>query len=266
MVRHGVRVPEDFAIVGYDDIDFAAAAAVPLSSVRKPRQELGRRAAELLLDEARDAEPPARAAGVRAAARRPGVQHGPAHRRRPGVKVALFATCLVDTMVPQVARATAALLRAAGPRGRRPAGAELLRADARQHRLPPRGRADRGQPRARVRRRGGDRRAVRVVRGLDPPPAGRRRPAGRGARAGRRGRRAGRAAPTSCPSSWSTSSGSPTSAPTTRTGSPTTRPATRCGCCGSATGRCSCCAPSAGWTWSSCPAPTSAAASAARSR
>jgi LacI family transcriptional regulator len=53
MVRHGVRVPEDFAIVGYDDIDFAAAAAVPLSSVRKPRQELGRRAAELLLDEAR---------------------------------------------------------------------------------------------------------------------------------------------------------------------------------------------------------------------
>src|ERR1700712_13124 len=53
MVRHGVRVPEDFAIVGYDDIDFAAAAAVPLTSVRKPRQELGRTAARLLLDEAR---------------------------------------------------------------------------------------------------------------------------------------------------------------------------------------------------------------------
>jgi LacI family transcriptional regulator len=54
MVRHGVGVPDDFAIVGYDDIDFAAAAAVPLSSVRKPRHELGRRAAELLLDEARN--------------------------------------------------------------------------------------------------------------------------------------------------------------------------------------------------------------------
>src|SRR3712207_5308919 len=53
MVRHGVRVPDDFAIVGYDDIEFAAAAAVPLSSVRKPRHELGRRAAELVLDEAR---------------------------------------------------------------------------------------------------------------------------------------------------------------------------------------------------------------------
>ncbi|WP_338104679.1 LacI family DNA-binding transcriptional regulator [Modestobacter muralis] len=52
MVRQGVRVPEEFAIVGYDDIDYAAAAAVPLTSVRKPRHELGRRAAELLLDEA----------------------------------------------------------------------------------------------------------------------------------------------------------------------------------------------------------------------
>jgi LacI family transcriptional regulator len=54
MVRHGVRVPEDMAIVGYDDIDFAAAAAVPLTSVRKPRYELGRRAAEMLMDEARN--------------------------------------------------------------------------------------------------------------------------------------------------------------------------------------------------------------------
>jgi LacI family transcriptional regulator len=47
----GLRVPEDLAVVGYDDIDFAAAAAVPLSSVRQPRRDLGRRAAELLLDE-----------------------------------------------------------------------------------------------------------------------------------------------------------------------------------------------------------------------
>ena len=52
MVRQGVHVPEEVAIVGYDDIDFASAAAVPLTSVRKPRHELGRRAAELLLDEA----------------------------------------------------------------------------------------------------------------------------------------------------------------------------------------------------------------------
>jgi LacI family transcriptional regulator len=39
------------AIVGYDDIAFAAAAAVPLSSVRQPRLGIGYRAAELLFDE-----------------------------------------------------------------------------------------------------------------------------------------------------------------------------------------------------------------------
>jgi LacI family transcriptional regulator len=51
MTRMGVDVPDGLAIVGYDDIEFAAAAAVPLSSVRQPRQLLGRTAAELLLTE-----------------------------------------------------------------------------------------------------------------------------------------------------------------------------------------------------------------------
>ena len=51
MTRMGVNVPVDLAIVGYDDIEFAGAAAVPLSSVRQPRQLLGRTAAELLLAE-----------------------------------------------------------------------------------------------------------------------------------------------------------------------------------------------------------------------
>ncbi len=54
-VRLGLRVPEDLAIVGYDDIEFAAAAAVPLTSVAQPRQLLGRTAAELMLAEARHA-------------------------------------------------------------------------------------------------------------------------------------------------------------------------------------------------------------------
>jgi LacI family transcriptional regulator len=53
MVRLGLRVPEDLAIVGYDDIEFAEAAAVPLTSVRQPRHLLGRTAAELLLTESR---------------------------------------------------------------------------------------------------------------------------------------------------------------------------------------------------------------------
>lgn len=51
-ISSGTRVPEHLAIVGYDDIQFAAAAAVPLTSVRQPRAELGRAAAALLLDEA----------------------------------------------------------------------------------------------------------------------------------------------------------------------------------------------------------------------
>ncbi len=50
-VSHGLRVPDDVAIIGYDDISFAASAAVPLSSIRQPRRDLGRRAAELLFEE-----------------------------------------------------------------------------------------------------------------------------------------------------------------------------------------------------------------------
>jgi LacI family transcriptional regulator len=55
-ISSGLRVPDELAIVGYDDIDFAAAAAVPLTSVRQPRQLLGRTAAELVVDEASNAE------------------------------------------------------------------------------------------------------------------------------------------------------------------------------------------------------------------
>jgi LacI family transcriptional regulator len=52
LVQHGHDVPGDVAIVGYDDIDFAAAAAVPLTSVSQPRHLLGRTAAALLVEEA----------------------------------------------------------------------------------------------------------------------------------------------------------------------------------------------------------------------
>jgi LacI family transcriptional regulator len=52
--RRHLSVPEDLAIVGYDDIDFAAAAAVPLTSVRQPRAQLGQAAMELLMEEASD--------------------------------------------------------------------------------------------------------------------------------------------------------------------------------------------------------------------
>ncbi|WP_433544025.1 LacI family DNA-binding transcriptional regulator (plasmid) [Streptomyces sp. CA-294286] len=54
MFAAGVRVPEEVAIVGYDDIEFAAAAAVPLTSVRQPAERMGAMAAGLLLDELRE--------------------------------------------------------------------------------------------------------------------------------------------------------------------------------------------------------------------
>ncbi|KZF10048.1 MAG: LacI family DNA-binding transcriptional regulator [Rhodococcus sp. (in: high G+C Gram-positive bacteria)] len=50
-IQRGLRVPDDLAIVGYDDIDYAAGAAVPLTSVSQPRAELGHAAAELLMEQ-----------------------------------------------------------------------------------------------------------------------------------------------------------------------------------------------------------------------
>jgi Transcriptional regulators len=51
-----VRIPEDIAVVGYDDIDFASSAAVPLSTVRRPREVFGRSAVDLVRDQAEASE------------------------------------------------------------------------------------------------------------------------------------------------------------------------------------------------------------------
>jgi len=48
--ERGVRVPDDLAIVGCDDSDLAAMVDPPLTSVRVPFVEMGRTAAERLLD------------------------------------------------------------------------------------------------------------------------------------------------------------------------------------------------------------------------
>lgn len=49
MGERRIRVPGDIAIVGYDDIDFAASAVVPLTSVRQPARLMGRTAVGMLL-------------------------------------------------------------------------------------------------------------------------------------------------------------------------------------------------------------------------
>lgn len=51
LTRLGVRVPDDIAVVGYDDIELAALVGVPLTSVRQPMDEIGRVATQLLLAE-----------------------------------------------------------------------------------------------------------------------------------------------------------------------------------------------------------------------
>lgn len=50
----GLRIPDDAAIVGYDDIEFSAHAEVPLTTVRIPKQTLGQKAVEVLLKKLRD--------------------------------------------------------------------------------------------------------------------------------------------------------------------------------------------------------------------
>ena len=50
LARHGVRTPDDISVVGYDDIDHAQLAEVPLTTIRQPMYELGNRAARMLLE------------------------------------------------------------------------------------------------------------------------------------------------------------------------------------------------------------------------
>lgn len=47
-----IRVPQDIAIVGYDDIDYAESAVIPLSTVRQSTELLAENAVRLVLDEA----------------------------------------------------------------------------------------------------------------------------------------------------------------------------------------------------------------------
>ena len=47
--QRGLRIPENVAVVGYDDIPLAAYAAPPLTTVRSPAREHGRLAGEMLI-------------------------------------------------------------------------------------------------------------------------------------------------------------------------------------------------------------------------
>jgi LacI family transcriptional regulator len=58
-MQGSVAVPNEIALIGYDDISFASAAVVPLSSIRQPSALIGKTAVEILLDDAdRDGREP----------------------------------------------------------------------------------------------------------------------------------------------------------------------------------------------------------------
>jgi len=60
LLDHGVRVPDDIAIVGLDDIEMASRARVPLTTVRMPADRIGALAVDTLLARLRGDRPPTR--------------------------------------------------------------------------------------------------------------------------------------------------------------------------------------------------------------
>ncbi|HWH26201.1 MAG TPA: LacI family DNA-binding transcriptional regulator [Pseudolysinimonas sp.] len=54
VMTRGLAVPDDVAVIGYDDIDFASSAVVPISSVRQPTELIGRTAVEMIIEQIDD--------------------------------------------------------------------------------------------------------------------------------------------------------------------------------------------------------------------
>ena len=50
LAEHGLSVPGDISVMGYDDIELAAFTVPPLTTIRQPAADIGRRTADLLID------------------------------------------------------------------------------------------------------------------------------------------------------------------------------------------------------------------------
>ena len=49
-IENGLKIPEDLALVGFDDTELASCLTVPLTTVRSPIQGMGERAMECLAE------------------------------------------------------------------------------------------------------------------------------------------------------------------------------------------------------------------------
>jgi len=54
--EHNLEVPTDISVIGYDDIDFASSAIVPLTTISQPKYKLGYAAAELVIQDCENPE------------------------------------------------------------------------------------------------------------------------------------------------------------------------------------------------------------------
>ena len=59
-LAHGLSVPDDISVAGYDDIWFASSRLVQLTTVRQPRHKMGRAAVSLALERLADPDIPPR--------------------------------------------------------------------------------------------------------------------------------------------------------------------------------------------------------------
>ena len=54
MAEFGIRIPEDVSIVGFDDLTFSSISYPPLTTLRVPKQEMGRAVVRRLRDMLKD--------------------------------------------------------------------------------------------------------------------------------------------------------------------------------------------------------------------
>ena len=69
--ERGVRCPEEISVVGFNDMPFAARFQPPLTTIHIPHYEIGKAAAELMLERLQDGESPPRDVPPRAEPGRP---------------------------------------------------------------------------------------------------------------------------------------------------------------------------------------------------